>query len=144
MSTQEPSVSEPEEEESAASSKRRERAEADDAAKDDTEGDEPPAKRPPFLRIFLATVALIIVCDLLSRFYLSSRQNALDAEHAKQYPPNTYVTSFATRQDYRFINLYTMNPQRGAGTEYRFDEMGFRLDRRNLKFGEKDGFKHIW
>jgi lysophospholipase L1-like esterase len=104
----------------------------------------PGSRRPSTRRLILATVVLIVALDLLSRFILSARQKSLDAELANQYPPHTYVPDFAANQDYRFINLYTMNPSRDLGPEYRFDSLGFRLDKHNIKFGGSDGFKHIW
>jgi lysophospholipase L1-like esterase len=100
--------------------------------------------RPSARRLILMTLGLLVVLDVVARLILWTHQSSVDAELAKQYPPNTYVPDFAARQDYRFVNLYTMNPSRGAGPETRFDEMGFRLDRRNLKLGVADGFKHIW
>lgn len=95
-------------------------------------------------RLLALTLGLLVACDLLARLYLSSRQGRLDAEIATQYPPGTYVTSFAAKQDYRFINLYTMNPKRGGGPEYHFDEFGFRQDRHRLGLDAKPGFKHVW
>lgn len=111
-------------------------------------GEAPPApqtpSRPTLGRLILVTFGILVVLDLVARLVLWARQSSIDAELEKQYPPNTYVPDFAARQDYRFVNLYTMNPRRGEGPETRFDEMGFRLDRRNLKLGVADGFKHIW
>ena len=97
-------------------------------------------------RLFMTTVALLLLCEATVRvvFFFHHRSEA--AEISRQYPPSTYIDDFAGRQDYRFINLYTMNPERGAEgvSEYRFDAMGFRLDRRDLRFDGQDRFKHVW
>src|SRR5438067_10191728 len=70
------------------------------------------SKRPPIGRLILATLALLVACDIGARVFFSVHQRHLDEQLAGQYPPNTYMTSFAARVDYRFINLYTMNAEK--------------------------------
>jgi lysophospholipase L1-like esterase len=106
----------------------------------------PPPRRPRLGRLLLVTFLMLLGCDALARVVFYFHRRSAAAEISKQYPPGTYIDDFAARVDYRFVNLYTMNPERGAEgvSEYRYDAMGFRLDRRNLRFDAPDGFKHVW
>jgi len=103
--------------------------------------------KPPWRKMILLTFGLFLALEILARVVLGYRASAADTEFAKQYPPNTYITSFSARQDYRQINLFTMNPERGSGPEFRFDAMGFRLDKRDLRFEAAQAdtqHKHLW
>lgn len=107
---------------------------------------EPLPRRSMVRKLVLTTVVMFLALEALVRVVFYFHRRGAAAEISKQYPPNTYIDDFAARVDYRFVNLYTMNPERGSEgvSEYRYDSMGFRLDRRNLRFEGDDGFKHVW
>ncbi len=126
-----------------AETEKTEQAEEKDEKKD--EGDEPELTRgQQAFRMAVVTLALLVVVEVVARIAFNvHRKNVYEAA-AVRYPPNTYIGDFAAKVDYRFINFYTMNPDRGANEEYQFDRYGFRLDSRELRFDQPMKWKKMW
>lgn len=97
-----------------------------------------------FLRILVVTIALFAVLEIAARTVLYFRTRSADAAAATDYPPNTYISDFTAKVDYRFINFYTADPARANNEAYDFDTFGFRLDSMKLRFDASPTFKKIW
>ena len=80
--------------------------------------------------------------DLGARVFLSVRDSRRKAASDARYPAHTQPWAFEETLDYRFINLYTMNPKRATQPEYDVDQYGFRQD--SLKITVDSSPKLIW
>lgn len=118
---------------------------ASDESDDDDDNRPTVTRGQAIFRMTVTTFALLFVLEILVRLVFWFRESRANARYEAFYPPHTYVADFAPLQDYRFINLYTINPEKGRTPEYTFDARGFRLDKRNLRFDDPPGkTKRIW
>src|SRR5689334_7489782 len=106
-------------------------AEQEDAA-DGTEAETEEEQEPQvtrleaFVRVLAVTIVLFGILEIVARTVLHFRTKSAEAAAAADYPPNTYITDFTAKVDYRFINFYTADPARANNEAYDFDAFGFR------------------
>jgi lysophospholipase L1-like esterase len=92
----------------------------------------------------LTTAVLFALCEAGARIYLAVHDGKIQDARAALYPPNAFLRAIETKQDYRFINLYTLDPTRAPQPEYDVDSMGFRMDSRKLDFAGPYSGHRIW
>jgi hypothetical protein len=95
-------------------------------------------------RFIALVVVLLLLVEVGVRIVYYFHQKKVDAELATHYPPNAYMWNFNTKVDYRFISLYTMNPELAHNEEYDFDSFGFRLDAQKVRLDDAGPTKKIW
>jgi hypothetical protein len=111
----------------------------------DEKDDEPQLTRgQQALRMAIMTLVLLVLVELGARIAFYVHRKNIDEAAALDYPPHTYLGDFAAKVDYRFINFYTIDPNRANNEEYQFDRYGFRLDARDLRFDQPMKWKKIW
>jgi hypothetical protein len=93
--------------------------------------------------ISLVWLAIIGVClELLARRE-DRRKRAIDYHRRTQVYEAPYVFSYSNN-DFRFIELYTPNPEKCADSQYRFDRHGFRLDAYNVQLSNTEPSNQVW